>query len=235
MHFMCFKRDTEYKGMQLSLDQMSPSKPAFPYADSHSEDRKSTKSRLTQSKAKARVSPYPQVIVFLELSQLGKLVLDSNQKLPELWFSCFCPAIFSFQSRAFRVWPRQSVGREPTDRLCLSSAVGSQWSYGGFLCLQIVSRIGLPVLRPGSIRRGSCPCPNADSHHHLWSCSMPEWPLLPGNPPVGKRDVVGHHALRSLVAKILSGQQRRLRNNILPWRHSRWGVRVETTTICLWK
>ncbi|XP_077567621.1 single-minded homolog 1-like isoform X2 [Stigmatopora nigra] len=52
--------DTEYKGMQLSLDQMSPSKPAFPYTDSLSEDRKSTKSRLTQSKAKARVSPYPQ-------------------------------------------------------------------------------------------------------------------------------------------------------------------------------
>lgn len=48
--------------MQLSLDQMSPTKPAFPYADSHSEDRKSTKSRLTQTKAKARVSPYPQVI-----------------------------------------------------------------------------------------------------------------------------------------------------------------------------
>ncbi|RVE55759.1 hypothetical protein OJAV_G00229270 [Oryzias javanicus] len=52
--------DTEYKGMQLSLDQMSPTKPAFPYSDSHSEDRKSSKSRLTQSKAKARVSPYPQ-------------------------------------------------------------------------------------------------------------------------------------------------------------------------------
>lgn len=47
--------------MQLSLDQMSPTKPAFPYADSHTEDRKSTKSRLTQAKAKARVSPYPQV------------------------------------------------------------------------------------------------------------------------------------------------------------------------------
>lgn len=55
------KRDTEYKGMQLSLDQMSPTKPAFPYADSHAEDRKSTKSRLTQAKAKVRVSPYPQV------------------------------------------------------------------------------------------------------------------------------------------------------------------------------
>jgi len=61
MFIVCVKRDTEYKGMQLSLDQMSPTKPAFPYADSHSEDRKSTKSRLTQSKAKARVSPYPQV------------------------------------------------------------------------------------------------------------------------------------------------------------------------------
>ena len=57
--------------MQLSLDQMSPTKPAFPYADSHSEDRKSTKSRLTQAKAKARVSPYPQVInsLFDELNQ----------------------------------------------------------------------------------------------------------------------------------------------------------------------
>lgn len=61
MSFMCVKRDTEYKGMQLSLDQLSPTKPAFPYADSHNEDRKSTKTRLTQSKAKARVSPYPQV------------------------------------------------------------------------------------------------------------------------------------------------------------------------------
>jgi len=56
------KRDTEYKGMQLSLDQMSPSKPAFPYANAHTEDRKAPKSRLTQAKAKARVSPYPQVI-----------------------------------------------------------------------------------------------------------------------------------------------------------------------------
>uniref|UniRef100_A0A668A716 SIM bHLH transcription factor 1 n=1 Tax=Myripristis murdjan TaxID=586833 RepID=A0A668A716_9TELE len=56
--------DTEYKGMQLSLDQMSPSKPAFPYASAHTEDRKSTKSRLTQAKAKARVSPYPQFSAF---------------------------------------------------------------------------------------------------------------------------------------------------------------------------
>ena len=62
MYFVFVKRDTEYKGMQLSLDQMSPTKPAFPYANSHTEDRKSTKSRLTPAKAKARVSPYPQVI-----------------------------------------------------------------------------------------------------------------------------------------------------------------------------
>ena len=48
--------------MQLSLDQMSPSKPAFPYANTQTEDRKAPKSRLIQAKAKARVSPYPQVI-----------------------------------------------------------------------------------------------------------------------------------------------------------------------------
>lgn len=57
------KRDTEYKGMQLSLDQMSPTKPAFPYAENHSEDRKSSKSRLTAAKTKVRASPYPQVSV----------------------------------------------------------------------------------------------------------------------------------------------------------------------------
>lgn len=59
--FYLTRRDTEYKGMQLSLDQMSPTKPAFPYADSHSEDRKSAKSRLTPAKTKVRSSPYPQV------------------------------------------------------------------------------------------------------------------------------------------------------------------------------
>ena len=60
--FAC--RDTEYKGMQLSLDQMSPSKPPFPYTSTpgSTEERKGTKSRLSHSKAKARVSPYPQVI-----------------------------------------------------------------------------------------------------------------------------------------------------------------------------
>ncbi|XP_067098124.1 single-minded homolog 1-like isoform X1 [Osmerus mordax] len=58
--------DTEYKGMQLSLDQMSPSKPPFPYTSTPgiTEERKGTKSRLSQSKAKARVSPYPQFSAF---------------------------------------------------------------------------------------------------------------------------------------------------------------------------
>lgn len=55
--------------MQLSLDQMSPTKPAFPYADNHSEDRKSTKSRLTPAKTKVRASPYPQVTNSLCVSQ----------------------------------------------------------------------------------------------------------------------------------------------------------------------
>uniref|UniRef100_A0A8C7VQE1 Uncharacterized protein n=1 Tax=Oncorhynchus mykiss TaxID=8022 RepID=A0A8C7VQE1_ONCMY len=54
--------DTEYKGMQLSLDQMTPSKPAFHYSSppSRTEERKGTKSRMTHTKAKIRVSPYPQ-------------------------------------------------------------------------------------------------------------------------------------------------------------------------------
>lgn len=116
---MCVNRDTEYKGMQLSLDQMSPTKPAFPYADSHSEDRKSTKSRLTAAKAKVRVSPYPQVktACFVELNQ--------DMTIPSLpSFPCFMSAVFSFQSRALRVRPRQPMGRESTDRLRISSASG---------------------------------------------------------------------------------------------------------------
>lgn len=77
--------------MQLSLDQMSPTKPAFPYAESHTEDRKSTKSRLTQAKAKARVSPYPQVIDSMvcraKSSKETELVETvRNHKLPELLF-----------------------------------------------------------------------------------------------------------------------------------------------------
>lgn len=57
-------RDTEYKGLQLSLDQVTSSKPAFPYsstATSIADSRKGSKSRVARSKAKARLSPYPQV------------------------------------------------------------------------------------------------------------------------------------------------------------------------------
>ncbi|XP_023564213.1 single-minded homolog 1 isoform X2 [Octodon degus] len=56
--------DTEYKGLQLSLDQISASKPAFSYASSSTptltDSRKATKSRLSSSKSKSRTSPYPQ-------------------------------------------------------------------------------------------------------------------------------------------------------------------------------
>ncbi|XP_010605507.1 single-minded homolog 1 [Fukomys damarensis] len=56
--------DTEYKGLQLSLDQISASKPAFSYASSSTptltDNRKGTKSRLSSSKSKSRTSPYPQ-------------------------------------------------------------------------------------------------------------------------------------------------------------------------------
>ncbi|XP_059797501.1 single-minded homolog 1 isoform X3 [Balaenoptera ricei] len=56
--------DTEYKGLQLSLDQISASKPAFSYAGSSTpamtDSRKGAKSRLSSSKSKSRTSPYPQ-------------------------------------------------------------------------------------------------------------------------------------------------------------------------------
>ncbi|CAB1342660.1 unnamed protein product [Coregonus sp. 'balchen'] len=54
--------DTEYKGMQLSLDQMTPSKPAFSYTSPPitTEERNGTKSCMIHTKAKVRVSPYPQ-------------------------------------------------------------------------------------------------------------------------------------------------------------------------------
>lgn len=147
----------------------------------------------------------------------------------------FPSAVFSFQSRALWVRPRQPMGREPADRLCISSAAGSRWGCGGILCLSTVSRLRLPVLRPGSIGRRSRPRPNTSSHHYLWPCAMPERPLLPRDPPVRKGGMVGRHTLCALAAEIVRGEQRGLWNHILPWSHSRWGVRVETTTICLWK
>lgn len=79
--FIVSKRDTEYKGMQLSLDQMSPTKPAFPYADNHSEERKSTKSRLTPARSKVRASPYPQVTSSLSrLIPLTRSIPVNNRK-----------------------------------------------------------------------------------------------------------------------------------------------------------
>ncbi|XP_053565081.1 single-minded homolog 1 [Bombina bombina] len=54
--------DTEYKGLQLSLDQVT-TKPSFSYANSNStisEARKGSKSRLSSTKSKARTSPYPK-------------------------------------------------------------------------------------------------------------------------------------------------------------------------------
>ncbi|XP_062344950.1 single-minded homolog 1 [Cinclus cinclus] len=55
--------DTEYKGLQLSLDQVTATKPAFSYANSTptiTDNRKGSKSRLSSTKSKSRTSPYPQ-------------------------------------------------------------------------------------------------------------------------------------------------------------------------------
>ncbi|XP_059838316.1 single-minded homolog 1-A isoform X1 [Hypanus sabinus] len=55
--------DAEYKGLQLSLDQVTAAKPSFPYSNSTptiNDSRKASKSRLNRTKSKPRTSPYPQ-------------------------------------------------------------------------------------------------------------------------------------------------------------------------------
>lgn len=60
----CILRETEYKGLQLSLDQVT-SKTSYSYNTSNSsnlaENCKIPKSRICRTKAKARLSPYTQV------------------------------------------------------------------------------------------------------------------------------------------------------------------------------
>ncbi|XP_057195128.1 single-minded homolog 1-A isoform X2 [Triplophysa rosa] len=59
--------DTEYKGLQLSLDQVTSTKPSFTYnspSNPISENRRVGKSRVSRTKTKARLSPYSQYPVF---------------------------------------------------------------------------------------------------------------------------------------------------------------------------
>ncbi|XP_019896574.1 single-minded homolog 1-A [Esox lucius] len=59
--------DTEYKGLQLSLDQVTGTKPSFLYSStptSLNENRRAPKSRVSRPKAKARLSPYTQYTGF---------------------------------------------------------------------------------------------------------------------------------------------------------------------------
>ncbi|KAG5271490.1 hypothetical protein AALO_G00180420 [Alosa alosa] len=55
--------DNEYKGIQLSLDQVTLAKPAFPYTNTPnpaSDNRRPTKTRAARNKGKTRLSPYSQ-------------------------------------------------------------------------------------------------------------------------------------------------------------------------------
>ncbi|KAK2903441.1 hypothetical protein QQF64_009482 [Cirrhinus molitorella] len=55
--------DTEYKGLQLSLDQVTSTKPSFTYnspTNTISENRRVGKSRVSRTKTKTRLSPYSQ-------------------------------------------------------------------------------------------------------------------------------------------------------------------------------
>lgn len=59
-------RDTEYKGLQLSLDQVTSTKPSFTYnspSNPVSENRRVGKSRVSRTKTKTRLSPYSQVSI----------------------------------------------------------------------------------------------------------------------------------------------------------------------------
>ncbi|XP_058881641.1 single-minded homolog 1-like [Acipenser ruthenus] len=55
--------DTEYKGLQLSLDQVTSTKPSFSYANTApaiADSRKGNRARIIRTKTRARASPYPQ-------------------------------------------------------------------------------------------------------------------------------------------------------------------------------
>ncbi|KTF83220.1 hypothetical protein cypCar_00024424, partial [Cyprinus carpio] len=57
--------DTEYKGLQLSLDQATSTKPSFTYnspSNPISENRRVGKSRVSRTKTKTRLSPYSQLL-----------------------------------------------------------------------------------------------------------------------------------------------------------------------------
>lgn len=60
--FSCVFRDTEYKGLQLSLDQAT-SRAYFSYSSRLPDSCKTFKSRVARPKTKARHSPYTQVRV----------------------------------------------------------------------------------------------------------------------------------------------------------------------------
>ena len=63
---VCFYRDNEYKGLQLSLDQVTTTKPTFPYNSTPNpvtDNRRPNKTRAARTKGKTRLSPYPQVSV----------------------------------------------------------------------------------------------------------------------------------------------------------------------------
>lgn len=57
---LCVFRETEYKGLQLSLDQAT-SKASFPCTSSLTDNCRTPKSRASRPKSKARLSPYTQV------------------------------------------------------------------------------------------------------------------------------------------------------------------------------
>uniref|UniRef100_A0A671M1I2 SIM bHLH transcription factor 1b n=1 Tax=Sinocyclocheilus anshuiensis TaxID=1608454 RepID=A0A671M1I2_9TELE len=88
--------DTEYKGMALSLDQLKPSKPAFPYRNQHEPEDKTPSSRR-----KILVSPYSQQFLSFQPecsdserdSQWGGSPLTDSASPPRLDHSDACGSL----------------------------------------------------------------------------------------------------------------------------------------------
>lgn len=96
-HYLFFlNRETEYKGLQLSLDQAASNKPAFTYnspTSTLSDSRKASKSRVTRTKAKTRLSPYSNVSAFV-LFYSHAIWTKVTRHLVELWH-CVSGAMFA--------------------------------------------------------------------------------------------------------------------------------------------
>lgn len=90
INFHLCLRETEYKGLQLSLDQAT-SKTTFPYSNSSTssltDNCRTAKSRGSRPKTKARLSPYTQVQILVFALKCPKTPRPHCKDVAEM---CMC-------------------------------------------------------------------------------------------------------------------------------------------------